>query len=174
MSNHLTKLIQKKKSALLKQWFESVIQSYAPDTAAFLKGQKDPFANPVGNATMGGLDPLFDQLTGEMDQSAIRKNLDPIIRIRAVQDFTPSQAVAFVFSVKAILRENLKNELQDIELAKEFVRIESNIDTAGLLAFDIFMACREKIFDLKANETRNRVFSAFERAGLVAEAPENH
>jgi hypothetical protein len=33
------------------------------------------------------------------------------------------------------------------------------------------MACREKIYELKANETRNRTFKAFERAGLIKKDP---
>jgi hypothetical protein len=32
----------------------------------------------------------------------------------------------------------------------------------------MYMGCREKINELRANETRSRVFRAFERAGLVA------
>jgi hypothetical protein len=34
------------------------------------------------------------------------------------------------------------------------------------------MQCREKIYELKANEMKNRTFRAFERAGLVSEMPE--
>jgi hypothetical protein len=33
------------------------------------------------------------------------------------------------------------------------------------------MQCREKIYELKANEMKNRTFRAFERAGLVSEIP---
>jgi hypothetical protein len=35
------------------------------------------------------------------------------------------------------------------------------------------MECREKIYQISANETRNRVFRAFERAGLISEATTN-
>jgi hypothetical protein len=33
------------------------------------------------------------------------------------------------------------------------------------------MKCREKIYQIKANEEKNRTFSAFERAGLIKELP---
>jgi hypothetical protein len=33
------------------------------------------------------------------------------------------------------------------------------------------MACREKIYELKANEARDRTFRAFERAGLISKDP---
>jgi hypothetical protein len=35
------------------------------------------------------------------------------------------------------------------------------------------MSCREKIYEIKGNEEKNRTFKAFERAGLIAEIPEN-
>jgi hypothetical protein len=43
----------------------------------------------------------------------------------------------------------------------------------GLLAFDIYMQCREKIYELKANEMKERTFKAFARAGLVKEPDES-
>jgi len=33
-----------------------VVDTYPADTSRFLKSQKDPFANPVGGATIQGLD----------------------------------------------------------------------------------------------------------------------
>ena len=104
-----------------------------------------------------------------MDPKTITSHLDPIIRIRAVQNFTASQATGFILSLKKILRENLSKELRDSSLAAEFIAIEVKIDQLCLMAFDIYMQCREKIFQISANETRNRTFRAFERAGLISE-----
>jgi hypothetical protein len=107
-----------------------------------------------------------------MDPEAVTSHLDAIIRIRAVQNFTPSQAIAFVLSLKKVLRENLTKELRDSRIASELVTFETKIDRLCLMAFDIYMQCREKIFQIRANETRNRTFKAFARAGLISEAPE--
>ena len=41
MGTGLKGLIQKKKSEIIQNWFEATIQTYAPDTAQFYKGQKD-------------------------------------------------------------------------------------------------------------------------------------
>jgi hypothetical protein len=57
----------------------------------------------------------------------------------------------------------------DRQASKEMVVIERRIDELALLAFDLYMSCREKIFDLTANETKKRTFSAFARAGLIKE-----
>ena len=43
----LETIIEQQKTTILKKWFDAAIQAYAPDTAKFLKNQKDPFGNPV-------------------------------------------------------------------------------------------------------------------------------
>jgi len=169
----LHKLIKQEKAAILKQWFDLAIQAYDPDTAKFLKNQKDQFANPVGNNTLKGLQGLLDLLCFDLDAQKAFIHLDPIIRIRAVQAFTPSQATAFVLSLKTVLRETLGKKLQDYKLAAELMEFESKIDQLCLMAFDVYMQCKEKVFQISANETRNRTFRAFERAGLIAEESED-
>ena len=74
--------------------------------------------------------------------------------------------------LKNIIRDNLKKELADSRTADEMLQFESKIDSLVLAAFDIYMECREKIFQLQANETKARTFSAFKRAGLVGDIPE--
>ncbi len=172
MAKELAKIIVHKKAAIAKKWFDLTAQTYAPDTAEFLKSKTDPFANPVGGSILSGLDGLLDQLIHDMDPQIINSYLDPIIRIRAVQNFTPSQAVAFILSLKKALRTSLKKELRDIRILTELSELESKIDRLSLMAFDIYVQCREKIYQLSANEMKNRTFRAFERAGLVSEKAE--
>ena len=172
MGKALGKIIEQKKSVIVKKWFDLTAQTYAPDTAEFLKNNKNQFANPVGDTMLNGLKGLLDQLIHSMDPETITSHLDPIIRIRAVQNFSPSQATAFILSLKKVLRENLTKEHRDSSFAAEFIAFESKIDQLCLMAFDIYMQCREKIFQISANETRNRTFRAFERAGLISETPE--
>ena len=172
MGKTLEQILEQKKAAISKQWFDLTVQTYKPDTAKFIKSKTDPFANPVGSSLFSGLKILLDQLFGAMDQKVVFKHLDPIIRIRAVQDFTPSQAIAFILFLKKILRQNLDKELRVSQIAREFVALESKIDQLSLMAFDIYSQCREKIYRISANETRNRTFKAFERAGLISEKPE--
>jgi len=92
-----------------------------------------------------------------------------MIRIRAVQNFFPSQAVGFLFDFKKILRQELGEKLQQPGMGEAFTRLEERIDEFGLIAFNIYMQCREKIYQLKTDDLRERTFRAFERAGLVYE-----
>ena len=168
----LNNLLEQNKTAIVNQWFERVVKTYAPDTAQFIKNQKDPFSNPLGNALSRGLAVLFDQLLAGPEAETVNKYLDPIIRIRAVQNFSPSQATAFILILKNIIRDILKADLKDSRIANELLEFELRIDALSLVAFDMYMACKEKINDLKTNFEKRKIYSAFERAGLITETPE--
>ena len=171
MEHRLKGLIEKNKKDIIEKWFEATIQTYAPDTAQFYKGQKDPFANPVGNITAKGVEFLLDQLLDDFDPDAVKTYLDPVIRIRAVQDFTPSQATAFILSLKKVLRDRLSDKLQDTAILSELLAFESRIDRLCLMAFDMYMTCKEKIYQISANDMRSQALKAFKRAGLIADEP---
>ncbi len=173
MAGKLTSICKSQKKAIVDSWFDLVIRSYPPDTSRFLKGQKDPFANPVGQTTRKGLEAVFDEVLSGMDREALTEFLDPIIRIRAVQDFTPSKATAFILDLKPILRQHLRKHLADTEAAAEMRQIERNIDALLLIGFDIYVTCREKIYQLKVSTERDKIYRAFARAGLIKEDPED-
>ena len=104
-----------------------------------------------------------------MDAEKVSAVLEGILRIRAVQDVAPSRALAFIFRLKNVLRE----ELGSVATApsEEIDALESRLDAIALISFDLFMKCREKIYDLKANELRNMTFRLLQKAKLVCEIP---
>jgi hypothetical protein len=165
-------ILQQKKSAILERWFRLILDTYPPDASQFLKKQGDPFANPVGCSISRGVEELFDELIDEGDSDVVAPILDQIIRIRAVQDFSPARAVGFVFELKKSIRQELADELRAGATEHDLVELESRIDRMALLAFDIYMVCREKVYEIKANEAKNRTYMLLERAGLVSEIPD--
>ena len=168
----LEKILAKKRDAIVADWFDLVAKTYAPDTAQFLKKNTDPFTNPVGGYLTKGLAGLFDQLLTGLDQETVLPLLDPIVRVRAIQSFSPSKAIAFVLVIKQIVRKHLSLDSKSRLLVKDLLEFEDRVDAMSLFAFDIYTQCREKIFELKANEEKERVFKAFKRAGLIKEVPE--
>ncbi len=166
----LVKQLAQKKNAIIKAWFEKVANTYPLDTAQFLKNQSDPFANPVGQNSLQSLKDIFDLTLGGFDRKTAQPLIDPIIRIRAIQDFTPTQAVRFMFDLKAIIRDAAAIDENDGPSQSALQILDKRIDELGLLAFDIYMQCREKIYDLKANEMRARTYTALSRAGLIKES----
>jgi hypothetical protein len=150
-----------------------VAKTYAPDTAQFLKRDKDPFTNPVGGYLTEGLAGLFEQLRTGMDREAVRPLLDPIVRVRAVQKFSPSQAVAFILVLKKIVRTHLASDITAGRMREDLLAFEARVDALSLFAFDIYTECREKIYQLKANEEKDKIYKAFKRAGLIKEETED-
>ena len=160
-------LLAAKKQEILESWFQVTVDSYPAETARFIKNQKDPFANPVGRTTYQGLDALVEALTAGAGREVMAKALDPILRIRAVQTFTPSKATSFVFSLKQIIRQHLPGEGRDAGVNMD--GLDRQIDEMAMAAFDIYVACREKIYELKATESRKQFFGSLKRAGLIDE-----
>jgi len=169
----LEKLLMKKRTAIVRQWFDLVVETYPPDTQQFLKSQKDPFANPVGQTTFEGLQALFDEVLKGIDRKTVLPFLDPIIRIRAVQDFSPSRAVAFILDLKNIVRKLIGEALRADYSFRDWLKFEHSVDALALIGFDIYVNCREKIYALKADNERTKVYRAFARAGLLTVDSEN-
>ena len=163
----IDKLLEEKRSKILKKWRDAIIQSYPEGSQGFLKKEKSQFANPVGLIISKEIETLYDEMVKGDNTEKISSCLDSIIRIRAVQDFKPSRAVAFVLQLKQILREELGSSHSD-----EMHILGNKIDEITLLAFDVYSACRQKIFEIRVNEVKNHVGRLLERANLISEIPE--
>lgn len=169
---NLINLLSSKKDAILKKWFEDILATYPPETSGFLKTQDDPFANPVGQTILHGIDGLFDELLKDTDSNEMPSFLDNIIRIRAIQGFTPSQAIDFIFSLKKAIKEDLRDEIKGEEFYKELLAFDARIDKMALLSFDIYMKCRETLYEVKANEVKNMTFNLLRKANMLSEVQE--
>jgi hypothetical protein len=154
----LLEAVAAKKGAIVREWLKRTLQTYPEHTSRFLLQEKDPFRNPVGHTLKEAFPALFDQLVGGMDTATITPVLDGIVRIRAVQDFTASQAVAFLFLLKKVVRKALEGESQRRPDGGGLAAVEGRIDEMALLAFDLFMKCRERIYEIKANEAKRRTY----------------
>jgi len=84
--------------------------------------------------------------------------LDPMIHIRAIQDFSPSEAVGFVLGLKGIIREELKKDEGGGIPREELWEMENRIDDLGLMAFEQYVLCRKKVHEIQLKELRSRAF----------------
>jgi hypothetical protein len=170
----LEKRITRQKKQILAKWFDVLTGTYPQDTARFLKASPDTFTNPVAGTARLSMEALLDALVTDASQETLTAILDPLIRIRAVQTmFTPSQATAFILDLKSIIRKNSSINADDPQDQREWQALENRIDRLLLIAFDIFVRCREKIYHLKATEEQSKIYRAFARAGLVRENSDN-
>ena len=168
----LKEILLKKKSAILKKWYNEILYAYSDDTSRFFKREKDRFHNPVGYTFTHEIEVIFDELLNESFSEELSKSLDNIIRIRAIQEFSASQAISFIFILKKILREELKNTIKEKSFDEQMLKLEIKIDDLALYSFDIYMQCREKMYDIKAREAKRSVSNLLRKANLIYEIPE--
>jgi len=155
---NLEKLLIKKRDRIVDKWINSIQESYPAETVEFFRHQRNRFANPVGAAISETVGPLFDELLNGNNQQNMFSFLDRIIRIRAVQDFPPSGAVAVVFLLKKVIRDEMRKDIDKDGLFEDLLEFESRIDYCVLLAFDVYMKCRETIWENKLDDFIKRPF----------------
>jgi hypothetical protein len=142
------------KQLIVQKWLEAALEGYQPETALFLKTNIDPFKNPAGSILKKSIESLASQVLEGMDHDTISRALTDILSIRAVQDFSPSEAVGFIPALRGIVREVAGGDAA--------TQLEARIDELLLMAFDIYMERREKIFGIRIRELRSGVFNAAE------------
>ncbi len=153
----IREILIKNKSAVLEKWIKSITDTYPAETSNFLRLQKNRFSNPVGFAVSAGAEKILNEILNEGSLERIKDALTDIIKIRAVQDFTPSQAAGIMLSLKKIIIDELDNKIKDWKSFEEFIKIESGIDNVILYAFDLYTEAREKVHQIRINEIKARM-----------------
>lgn len=167
-------LLLKKRSAILEKWFNLILESYPPESSKFFNKEMDRFSNPVAHQITQGIAGIYDAISEGKDPGEIRPFLDEIIRIRAVQELSPSEAVSFFTLLKGVVREELKSERAKEPMPGDLLRFESKLDDLTFMSFDVYMKCREKLFELKVNDVKNRVSGLLRMSGLATELEETN
>jgi len=168
----LEKLLLQKKSSILERWFNLILESYPAETRDFMKRKMDRFDNPVAYEIRHGIEGIYEALLKGMERDRIFSVLDRIMSIRAIQDFSPSRAIAFIFLLKTAIRKGLEREIREKGISEELLELESRIDGLALLSFDVYMKRREKLHEIRVTEVKNRVSGLLRRSGLVSELDE--
>jgi hypothetical protein len=154
-------LLKKNKAAILERWFNLILETYPANTASMMRKDKNQFTNPVSSTLSREIDVLFKNLCEGSQDEKCQSSLDSILKIRSVQDFSPSKAVGFIFLLKRAIGETLKNEICKESVIDEWMKFQSRIDDLALQAFDIYMDCREKICEIRVNQARTEKEMAF-------------
>jgi len=150
----LETLLLQKQTTILKRWFDLILATYPADTVALMRKEQNQFKNPVGATFSREIETLFKQLCEGVQNGECRASLDAILKIRSVQDFSPSKAVGFVFQLKNAIEETLKSEIRREQNIEAWRAFQSRIDALALKAFDIYMDCREKICEIRVNQAK--------------------
>ncbi|NDV18077.1 hypothetical protein GO013_01425 [Pseudodesulfovibrio sp. JC047] len=162
-------VLAERKAELSKKWAEMVLKTYPLETQKVWTRQRDRFQNPVGAAIIETTGELVEQLIDWQDAGKIAKSLDRLIRIRAVQDLTPSQALSFVFLLKKLLRDEFFKSMEKDGTLNELLRFEAKIDNLAMMSFDIYTKSRDEVFRFRVEEVKRSQSSLLRKAGLVVD-----
>lgn len=138
--------MKRTEEAILEQWFARAVETCSGESVQFLTTEKDQFRNPVGSALRENLSILLREVLGEMDSSSAKPALEAILRVRAVQDLTATQATGFVF----LLRPTMRGLMPEFDA----VLLDHKIDQLALMAFEEYVRCREHLAEIRLNESR--------------------
>jgi hypothetical protein len=159
----LRNLIEERMDTIVEGWVERVLSAYPPDAAVLFQKERDPFANPIGHSVREGARGILQAILDGMDPEKLRSHLDRIVRVRAVQDFAPSRALSFVFSLRSVIRDVIPELDAEPGLRREMASLDEGIDRVALAAFDLYSECREEVSQLRVNEVKRQVAWVFEK-----------
>jgi len=137
---------------IVDRWVDYTLSTY--ESSSFFKKEKDKFANPVGGNTREALNTLFALLARNADPKEFVAPLEQIMRIRAIQEFPASVAVGPIHAVKHITREILEKDKERCHLIGDLYDFEFAVDMAVLAAFDLYMQCRERLYQVRIHEIK--------------------
>ncbi|NTW83367.1 MAG: hypothetical protein HGB36_08385 [Chlorobiaceae bacterium] len=148
------KVVQENRKEILQCWNAAALSLFSDKTTSPL----------IGDALSEGMAEILDGI--DQIGEGLENGVNNITRILAIQPFAPSGAMSVFFSLKHIILETARKAPEHYSLDdEETIRFLTRIDEIILMAFDRYMMHREKLYQLKVEETRNRMYMALRRAG---------
>lgn len=156
----LKDLLAEKQKEIAEKWVQAVSGTYPFGTVGFLRTKKDPFINPVGQRNNVAAEAFVNSLLdAEADQEALAATIEEFIKVRAIQNFSPEDAVGIILALKPIINEILGDSLAGYikeHGLKEYQLMEGHIDALALLSFGAYVRCREKMAEMRIDEFKRR------------------
>ena len=151
----LSEALQEKKKQILSMWIDRTLDSYS--SSDFFKHSRDQIANPIGANIRAGLTKTYEFLLLGAQTAEYTAALDQVIRMRAIQDFTPSLAVVPFLELKWVIRQVLTADKHTAHLVQnqDLAPLDCDIDRIALAAFDIYTKCREQLYQVRIQELKS-------------------
>ena len=148
-------IISARRDMAIQKWTEAVFATYPFETTGFIRTQRDQFANPVGYAPRVAAEAIYDAVTGkDVDMENVHAAVAGLIRVRAVQDLKPEQAIGVLYLYKPVLRELLLTDMLAAGDFQAFLDMGDRLDSLCLLAFNLYLADREQVYAERVAQQR--------------------
>ena len=163
MSNSLNTLLAQNQEVILEKWLNLRLAIFSKQKQSLIMTQMDQFQNPIRHQLHEGLKVILENFDKKGEKFI--EALEQICRILAIQDFPPSKATALFYELKGIVRKLAKKTGVGFN-AKDWVEFNSTIESMTLETVDCYCAQREKIYQLKVDESKNKAFMLLKKAGI--------
>ncbi len=160
----LTDVCADKRGAIIERWRDAILASYPAEAQRFFRGEKDRFQNPVGSSIARATEVIVDGVVLGRD-AEVAEALESLVRIRAVQEISAAEAVAFVFLLKRVLRQEVGERVAQDGLWSEMTALDDRIDALAGSAFDVYVSCRVQIANMRVGAMRRRTATLLQRLG---------
>jgi len=133
--------------SIVEAWFTKAIGIYPePVRDGLMQAIKTPdrFRNPVACGLRESLEVLASEVAGDMDPNAIIAAMDGIIRIRAVQQCSQDEAIAFAPQLGDVIREQRAEAL--------FPHSEQRVRRLADYARQQYAACRKDVARIRQRQ----------------------
>ncbi len=159
----LVGILTAKEDAIAERWIELVFGTYPQETTRLLAGERDPFSNPVGQMLREAARPLVRALSEDRADRECLNVLANLMRVRSVQDLTASRAVGIIPLLRTATLEESGEELNRESLMDLMGRVER----LTMAAFEVFVSCREQLYEVRAHEAARLQASLLKRAEQI-------
>lgn len=152
----LKDLLAEKKTIILQRWLDRILEDYPPHTQTFFRENRNPYANPVGFTLRKGMEGIIDQILRPLTVEEARAILEPVMKVRAVENLPASRAGKFIHPLREVVSELVKEEKKKDLPGPEWLDLNSRIGQLALLAMNLYSECREKVNQLRVKEGEKR------------------
>ena len=152
----LRDLFAEKKTIILQRWFDRVLEAYPPDTQRFFRENKGPYSNPTGYILRRAMGGIIDRVLRPVSIEEDRAILEPVMKVRALENLPPSQGMRFILPLREVLSDILEEEMKKSLLGQEWLDLNSRINHLALLGISLYSECREKVNQLRMKEWERR------------------
>jgi hypothetical protein len=162
----LSTLIKANKKHIIHAWRANALDVYPEDARRFFGGGRDRFGNPVGQTLAEEMSDILDAMTTTRNPESWASCLTRTLKIRAVQDMRPADALKFIFHIKTVLGGVLRDSLDNDAIQKSFADFDANVDAMALFAFEIYAKHREKVFEVRISDVKRQVSHLLKRSAF--------
>ncbi|MDY6820717.1 MAG: hypothetical protein SVN78_03725 [Deferribacterota bacterium] len=156
-----------KKNKILDDWFNHLISHYDDNKLDYLEKERDPFLNPVKYIFKSALGSIFSYIFEDEELDLVSQDIEKLIKLLALNGPKASEVLGLFVFFKQHINALFMSSFSLEEKIDEYNEITNIFDNLLLKIFDMYVQCREKIYEIRVNEIKRMTFPLLERSGLI-------